>query len=343
MGTEPASIDEALRGLNAKEWQAALDYEISQLKKLSTWVLVDLPKGEPVIPCTKVLKEKCGPPGKVETYSVRIVAGGHKQVEGINYTETFSAAVKIPSVHVVLANAAERDWEIHQIDVKSAYLQALLKETIYMRLPCGVLKPGQEGKVCRLLKGLYGLKQAGRGWYQKLTKVMVGKLGFKWSALDHSVFCRKCNEEHTVVAVATDDMALTSKWKSDITKLKSEISQHWEITDGGEMQWYLGFAIKRDRVAQTISINQQAYINVEQIPTYQCKAREHANGSRGPIYKGPGTLDAYTSNLNVWCAIYRGNWMCAMAGYDNTARLCICGVLFLLLVLCTHPGSLLLL
>src|ERR1700720_3777810 len=166
----------------------------------------------------------------------------------------------MPSVRVVLVNAAERDWEIHQIDVKSAYLQAPLKETIYMRPPRGVLKSGQEGKVCRLLEGLYGLKQAGCGWYQELTKVMVRELDFKRSALDHSVFYRKCGEEHTIVAVATDDMALTSKRASDVVKLKSEISQYWQITDGGEMHWYLGFAIKRDQVAQTISINQQAYI-----------------------------------------------------------------------------------
>ena len=78
---------------------------------------------------------------------------------------------------------------------------------------------------------------------------MVGKLGFKQSALDHSVFYRCSEEEHTVVAVATDDMALMSKWASDIVKLKSEISQHWQITDGGEMHWYLGFAIKWDWVA----------------------------------------------------------------------------------------------
>jgi hypothetical protein len=116
-----------------------------------------------------------------------------------------------------------------------------------MRPPHGVLKPGQEGKVCRLLKGLYGLKQAGcGGWYQELTKVMVGKLGFKQSVLDHLVFYKRSKEDHTVVAVATDDMALMSKRASDIVKLKSEISQHWQITDGGEMHWYLGFTIKRD-------------------------------------------------------------------------------------------------
>jgi hypothetical protein len=119
---------------------------------------------------------------------VRIVAKGHKQVEGINYTETFSAAAKMLTVCVVLANAAHQDWEIEHIDVKSAYLNALLKEVIYMKPPQGILKPGQEGKVLRLLKGLYGLKQAGRGWYLEMAGVFVNKLGFKRSAIDHSVF-----------------------------------------------------------------------------------------------------------------------------------------------------------
>ena len=111
------------------------------------------------------------------------------------------------------------------------------------------MKPGQECKVCRLLKGLYGLKQAGHGWYQELTKVLVGKLGFKRSALDHLVFYKCHKEEHTVVAVVTDDMALTSKWVVDIAKLKSKICQHWVIMDGGEMHWYLGFEIKQDQAA----------------------------------------------------------------------------------------------
>jgi hypothetical protein len=79
------------------------------------------------------------------------------------------------------------------------------------------------------------LNRLDHGWYQELTKVMVGELGFKRSALDHSVFYRQRDKEHTVVAVATDDMALTSKREAYIVKLQSEISQHWEITDGGKM------------------------------------------------------------------------------------------------------------
>ena len=111
-------------------------------------------------------------------------------------------APKLPSVRVVLANAAMLDWEIHQVDIKSAYLNAPLKETVYMKIPQGAAKPNQEGKVCRLLKGMYGLKQAGRGWHQELTKVFTCDLGFTLSSVDHSVFHKTHGHEQMVVAVA---------------------------------------------------------------------------------------------------------------------------------------------
>ena len=129
----------------------------------------DLPNGQSAIPCSEVLKIKRGPDGEINGYRVRIVAGGHRQVEGVNYTETFSSAAKMPTVCLVLVNAAELDWEIKHIDVKSTYLNAPFKETIYMQPPQEVLKEGQEGKVSRLMKGLYGLKQAGHGCYMEMS------------------------------------------------------------------------------------------------------------------------------------------------------------------------------
>jgi len=110
------------------------------------------------IPCSEVIKVKRGPNGEFLSYRVRIVAGGHRQIKGINCTETFSAAAKMPTVRVVL--------------------NAKLKETIYMKPPRGVLKKGQEGKVLKLKKGLYGLKQAGRGWYQEMSRVFMDEMGF---------------------------------------------------------------------------------------------------------------------------------------------------------------------
>ena len=95
---DPQMLDEALQGPNAKEWQAALDYKIGQLQKFRTWVVEDLPKGQTAIPCREVLRVKRGPSGEVQSYRVQVVAGGHKQVEGVNYTETFSVAAKMPTV-----------------------------------------------------------------------------------------------------------------------------------------------------------------------------------------------------------------------------------------------------
>ena len=106
---------------------------------------------------------------------------------------------------------------------------------------------GKEGKACRLLKGIYGLKQAGRGWHRELKRIFVEELKFTQSGVDHSIFYRKARDEHTIIAVATDDIVITSRRKVDISKLKSEVRRFWEITDMGEISWYLGFEIKRDR------------------------------------------------------------------------------------------------
>ena len=93
-----------------------------------------------------------------------------------------------------------------------------------------------------------------------MSRVFIKDLSFTRSAVDHSIFYRRSGDEHTVVAVATDDIALTSKRRADADRLKDEIHRHWSITDGGELHWYLGFEVRRDRAAHTISINQRTYI-----------------------------------------------------------------------------------
>jgi hypothetical protein len=146
---------------------------------LGTWKIVDLPPRAKAIPQSVVFREKIGPDGNVETRRARVVVRGHKQTYGVNDNETFAVVAKMPSVRVVLANGAQQDWEMHQVDVKSAYLNATLEDDISMIPPGGVLKPRQERKVCKLLKVIYGLKQAGREWQKMLTTVFVEDLGFQ--------------------------------------------------------------------------------------------------------------------------------------------------------------------
>ena len=115
--------------------------------------------------------------------------------------------------------------------------------------------------MCCLVKGLYGLKQAGHGWYQEMSWVLVKDLGFTCSAVDHSVFFQHSSNEHTIiVVVAMDNMAVTSKQAEDITRFKADIQCYWEITDNGPIHWFLGFQISCDRTVRTISINQSVYI-----------------------------------------------------------------------------------
>ena len=88
-----------------------------------------------MIPCSTILKEKCGPDGEITLYWVCIIAGGYRQIKGVNYLKMFSSTAKMPTMQVVLVNATTQDWEIEYIDIKSTYLNVMLKETIYMKPP----------------------------------------------------------------------------------------------------------------------------------------------------------------------------------------------------------------
>jgi hypothetical protein len=258
-GDEP-TVKEALNGPDAGKWQEAMDEEISAIEKLGTWELVNPPAGSNIINSHFILKAKRDENGKIARYKARLVANGNSQREGIDYNETFAAVAKLPSVRAVLANAASQGWEIHQIDVKNAYLNATLTEDVYMRPPPGYLKPGQEGKVCKLKKSLYGLKQAGFEWYETLCE-FFREIGFTRSAVDHAVFFKHEGNSSTVISVSTDDMAVTANTMEAMDWLKDEFRKRFEISDLGQIRWLLGFEVKYDKTARTLSLSQRAYID----------------------------------------------------------------------------------
>ena len=116
-------------------WDAAMKEEYKSLLANDTWDLVPLPKGRKLVRCKWVYRTKYGPDGKVDKHKARLVAKGFSQVEGIDYTETFAPVAKMNSIRLVLSLAASYKWEVHQMDVKSAFLHGDLHEEIYMEQP----------------------------------------------------------------------------------------------------------------------------------------------------------------------------------------------------------------
>src|SRR5215510_13731688 len=202
---------------------------------------------------------KHGPDGEVVKRKVRLIAGGHRQKEGVNYTDTFASAARLPTIRTVLSLAAQRDWEIHQVDVIGAYLNSKLEEEVYMEAPPGILTHADGDVVCRLVRSLYGLKQAGRAWYKKMVHIFK-QMNFALALSDTSLFIRTNDQGALIIPVSTDDMTVTGSTRKVVEDFKVELRRYLPITDGGELKWMLGFEVKRDRVVQTIGMNQKAYI-----------------------------------------------------------------------------------
>jgi hypothetical protein len=204
------TLREALSGPDGLEWQEAVDYEIIQLEKLRAWKVVTPPSNANIIPCHFVLATKRGPDGEKLKLQARLVANGQCQKHGIDYAETFAPTTNMTTIRAVLSIAAHGNWEIYQIDVKSVYLNAELHDNIYMRAAPGYLKSEDLGKVLKLLQSLYGLKQAGFEWLEELLKFFLDA-DYTCSQVDQAVYFRRISDEHTIITVSVDDMAITSK------------------------------------------------------------------------------------------------------------------------------------
>ena len=157
---EPQTYKGAMSTPEAPFWKEAVQNEIDSIMQNHTWTLSDLPKGSKAIGCKWVFKRKLKADGTIDKYKARLVAKGYRQKEGIDFFDTYSPVTRITSIRMLIAIAAIHNLEIHQMDVKTAFLNGELDEEIYMEQPEGFVAKGQEQKVCKLIKSLYGLKQA---------------------------------------------------------------------------------------------------------------------------------------------------------------------------------------
>ena len=163
----------------------------------------------------------------------------------------------------VLAMAAVHDLELRQVDIKGAYLNGKLTndEVIYMKQPPDYPAPNSKGQVCQLLKTLYGLKQSGRRWYQRLVEILVEFLGFLHCEVDQAVFYKHVGTSLIIMLVHVDDCTIVATALPLINDFKVNLVNHVEITDLSELHWLLGIEIRRECEHHLIFLSQCSYLD----------------------------------------------------------------------------------
>ncbi|RVW12910.1 Retrovirus-related Pol polyprotein from transposon TNT 1-94 [Vitis vinifera] len=230
--SEPQTFKEAVNSTEGLMWKEAIKSEIDSILQNHTWELVDLPPGCKPLSSKWIFKRKMKVDGSIDKYKARLVIKGYRQTEGLDYFDTYSPVTRINSIRMVLAIAALRNLEIHQMDVKTAFLNGDLDEEIYMEQPEGFSAPGQEKKVCKLVKSLYGLKQAPKQWHEKFDNVMLSH-GFKINECDN------------------DDKMITST--------KNMLNSRFDMKDMELADVILGIKIKR--TSDELILSQSHYVD----------------------------------------------------------------------------------
>jgi hypothetical protein len=255
---EPRTAEEALSGPDAEHWRQAMEDEYRSLLENDTWELVDATPGIQPIPVKWVFKIKRDADGKIERYKARLVVKGFMQREGIDFEEVFAPVSKHTTLRALLALAAEQDLELHQLDIKTAFLNGELEEQVYMKQPPGYEEGGPH-KVCHLKKTLYGLRQAPRQWHLKLVEILT-KMGAQASDSDPGLYIHATQSATVLLLIWVDDILLASASLAAISNAKKALMSAFDARDLGEAKFFVGLSIERKRTNRSIKLAQKLAI-----------------------------------------------------------------------------------
>nr|GEV06564.1 zinc finger, CCHC-type [Tanacetum cinerariifolium] len=246
----------------SRDQKEAIDDEIGSIMENNTWVLSDLPPGCKPLGCKWIFKRKMKVDGTVDKFQARLVIQGFRQKERIDYFDTYAPVARITTIILLLALAAIHNLVIHQMNVKTAFLNGDLDEEVYMKQLEGFIMPGNGHKVCKLVKSLYGLKQAPRQWHQKFDEVVLSS-GFHFNQSDKCVYSKfDYSGKGVIICLYVDDMLNFCTDQNQVDKTKKFLSSRFSMKDMGEADVILGIKIKREN--KGIVITQSYYI--EKIP-----------------------------------------------------------------------------
>jgi hypothetical protein len=264
--SDPTNYKAAMRSALVDEWTKAGDIEHDALEERGTWTLVPRSRahGAKVIPSKWTYRTKRDSLGDVEKYKARLVARGDRQVEGENYytDQTFSPVVQGSTLRICLAIAVAEGWDVEQLDIGNAYLHGDLPEglEIFMEQPEGYAAKGKEDWVCLLRHPLYGLKQSGRLWNEKLHEALAD-FGMTRSRVDEcQYFLRSTSGIDMIVGVHVDDIAVFGD-KATIDRLSSFLNARFDNkVKRGAFDWFTGVAYQYNKASGEMWATQTAYV-----------------------------------------------------------------------------------
>jgi hypothetical protein len=233
-----------------------MDAEMESIKGNNTWELTTLPPDHKAIGVKWIYKTKYNEKGDIDKHKARLVAKGYTQKHGIDFNEVFAPVARWETIRTVLAIAANKGWNIFQLDVKSAFLHGELTEDIYVSQPLGY-DNGDRNQVYKLRKALYGLKQAPRAWYSKIESYFLSE-NFEKCPYEHTLFVKNgVNNDILIVSLYVDDLIFTSNNSSLMDEFKTSMMKKFDMTDLGKMRYFLGVEV--EQCQKGIFIHQQKY------------------------------------------------------------------------------------
>ena len=250
---EPKNIKEAIVDDN---WIISMQEELNQFERNNVWKLVEKPKNYPVIGTKWVFRNKLDEHGIIIRNKARLVAKGYNQEEGINYEETYAPVARLEAIRMLLAYASIMNFKLYQMDVKSACLNGLIQEEVYVEQPPGFEIPDKPNHVYKLQKALYGLKQAPRAWYERLSNFLLEK-EFSRGKVDTTLFIKRKHNDILLVQIYVDDIIFGSTNDSLCKEFSLDMQSEFEMSMMGELKYFLGLQIKQTQ--EGIFINQSKY------------------------------------------------------------------------------------
>lgn len=267
----PKNFNEIEKLPNHKDWMKAVKDEIASLKKNETWEVVSRPTGVKLIDTKWIFKIKQNDMGQKEKYKARLVARGFMQKEHVDYEATYAPVAKLATIRILLAVCLKKNYVLHQMDVKTAFLNGVLTEDVYMKPPDGFQIP--DGHVCKLKKSLYGLKQSPRCWNQRFHD-FVTKLGFVRSKYDYCLYTRTKDGDVEYLVLYVDDILIGAKDEDAVISLKRKFKKEFEMTDVGPVKDFLGMEINYDRTGGKLELSQVGAIEklLEKFQMAECRS-----------------------------------------------------------------------